>query len=73
MNRSSSSGTPEYFLGTIVLVDSKDGKPPSISDGQQRLATGNGNPFRANREFIKLTMTLCCDIVKYMQSRSRGA
>jgi hypothetical protein len=39
MNRSSASGTPEYFLGTIVLVDSKDGKPPSISDGQQRLAT----------------------------------
>jgi hypothetical protein len=30
---------PEYFLGTIVLVEGKEGKPPSISDGQQRLAT----------------------------------
>ncbi len=30
---------PEYFLGTIVLVEGKDGAPPSISDGQQRLAT----------------------------------
>lgn len=29
----------EYFLGTIVLVAGKDGAPPSISDGQQRLAT----------------------------------
>ena len=29
----------EYFLGTIVLVEGKDGKPPNISDGQQRLAT----------------------------------
>lgn len=29
----------EYFLGTIVLVEGKDGKPPTISDGQQRLAT----------------------------------
>jgi hypothetical protein len=34
-----SLGSPEYFLGTIVLVEGKDGKSPSISDGQQRLAT----------------------------------
>jgi hypothetical protein len=39
MNRSSTSGVPEYFLGTIVLVDGNDGKPAHISDGQQRLAT----------------------------------
>jgi uncharacterized protein with ParB-like and HNH nuclease domain len=32
-------GTPEYFLGTIVLVDGGSGKPPQISDGQQRMAT----------------------------------
>ena len=31
--------TQEYFLGTIVLVEGKEGKPPNISDGQQRLAT----------------------------------
>lgn len=35
----SSPDLPEYFLGTIVLVEGKNGKPPSISDGQQRLAT----------------------------------
>src|SRR2546429_258961 len=28
----------DYFLGTVVLVSSDD-KPPSIVDGQQRLAT----------------------------------
>ena len=33
------NGGQEYFLGTIVLVDAEDGKPPQISDGQQRLAT----------------------------------
>jgi len=32
-------GSPEYFLGTVVLVEGKDGRPASISDGQQRLAT----------------------------------
>jgi hypothetical protein len=36
---SSGGGTQEYFLGTIVLVDPEDGKPPQISDGQQRIAT----------------------------------
>jgi hypothetical protein len=39
IGRPSGGRTPEYFLGTIVLVDSGDGKPPHISDGQQRLAT----------------------------------
>lgn len=38
MSRDALSVT-EYFLGTIVLVEGKEGKPPSISDGQQRLAT----------------------------------
>lgn len=33
------NGGQEYFLGTIVLVDGEDGKPPRISDGQQRIAT----------------------------------
>src|SRR5438477_10993269 len=33
------NGGQEYFLGTIVLVDAQDGKPPRVSDGQQRLAT----------------------------------
>lgn len=33
------NGSQEYFLGTIVLVDAQDGKPPKISDGQQRIAT----------------------------------
>ena len=35
----SAPAIPEYFLGTIVLVEGKDGAPPNISDGQQRLAT----------------------------------
>lgn len=39
MNKSSSKGPQEYFLGTIVLVDAGDGTPPQISDGQQRMAT----------------------------------
>lgn len=39
MNRDPASGVPEYFLGTIVLVDDKNGKPPQISDGQQRMVT----------------------------------
>lgn len=39
MTAGSANGTQEYFLGTIVLVDPQDGKPPQISDGQQRLAT----------------------------------
>ena len=38
MNRSAPA-IPEYFLGTVVLVEGKDGAPPNISDGQQRLAT----------------------------------
>src|SRR5215468_5724861 len=29
--------------------------------------------FRANREFIKLAMTLCCDIVANMRNRPLGA
>jgi hypothetical protein len=33
------NGGQEYFLGTIVLVSGEDGKPPRISDGQQRIAT----------------------------------
>src|ERR1700730_4737425 len=36
---SSGEAAQEYFLGTIVLVDPEDGKPPQISDGQQRIAT----------------------------------
>jgi uncharacterized protein with ParB-like and HNH nuclease domain len=40
MSRQLAAGiVPEYFLGTIVLVEGKDGRPPHISDGQQRLAT----------------------------------
>lgn len=39
MNAPGGAGSQEYFLGTIVLVDAGDGKPPRISDGQQRLAT----------------------------------
>lgn len=39
MTTGGSNGSQEYFLGTIVLVDPQDGKPPQISDGQQRLAT----------------------------------
>ena len=39
MSAPSSSGGQEYFLGTIVLVDAQTGKPPRISDGQQRIAT----------------------------------
>ena len=39
MNKAADGGGREYFLGTMVLVNSKDGKPPRISDGQQRLAT----------------------------------
>lgn len=38
MTAPSSSGGQEYFLGTIVLVDAQTGKPPRISDGQQRIA-----------------------------------
>ena len=38
------------------------------------VATHNRNPVRANREFIKLIITPCCDIVTGMQSRrSLGA
>jgi Protein of unknown function DUF262/Protein of unknown function (DUF1524) len=33
------NGSQEYFLGTIVLVNGEGGKPPRISDGQQRIAT----------------------------------
>src|SRR5437588_4551410 len=39
MNAAGGNGSQEYFLGTIVLVDAQDGKPPRISDGQQRIAT----------------------------------
>ena len=40
INRPAAGGViAEYFLGTIVLVDGKEGTPPNISDGQQRLAT----------------------------------
>lgn len=39
MSAAGSNGGQEYFLGTIVLVDAQDGKPPRISDGQQRIAT----------------------------------
>jgi hypothetical protein len=37
------------------------------------VATRTGNPGRANRAFVKLTMTRCCDIVAGMQSLSLGA
>jgi hypothetical protein len=37
------------------------------------VATRTGNPGRANRAFVKLTMTLCCDIVAGMWSLSLGA
>jgi hypothetical protein len=37
------------------------------------VATGNRNPVRANRAFIKLTMTLYCDIVANMRNRPLGA
>jgi len=36
------------------------------------VATRNGNPGRANRAFIKLTITLCRDIVAGMRSLSLG-
>lgn len=39
MSTPGGNGEQEYFLGTIVLVDAQDGKPPRISDGQQRIAT----------------------------------
>lgn len=39
MSIGGSNGGQEYFLGTIVLVDTKDARPPQISDGQQRIAT----------------------------------
>jgi len=37
------------------------------------VATRNGNPGRANRAFIKLTITLCRDIVADMRSLLLGA
>jgi hypothetical protein len=39
MSKEAEKGPQEYFLGTIVLVSHGDGRPPQISDGQQRLAT----------------------------------
>lgn len=39
LNAAMNASDQEYFLGTIVLVDPQDGKPPQISDGQQRIAT----------------------------------
>jgi hypothetical protein len=44
-----------------------------MSQDAAAVATLKGNPGRANRAFIKLTITLCCDIVAGMQSRSLGA
>ena len=41
--------------------------------GAAAVATCNRNPVRANRVFIKLTMTLYCDIVANMRNRSLGA
>lgn len=38
LNEAISVGTDDYFLGTIVLVQPEKGMP-SISDGQQRIAT----------------------------------
>ncbi len=36
------------------------------------MATRNGNPGRAKRAFVRLTMTPCCDIVAgYVESISR--
>jgi hypothetical protein len=37
------------------------------------MATRNGNPGRAHRAFVKLTITLCSDIVADMRSLSLGA
>jgi hypothetical protein len=34
-----SDGSPEYFLGTIVVIAEPDGGPARVLDGQQRLAT----------------------------------
>src|SRR5882724_7555315 len=41
--------------------------------GAAAVATCNRNPVRANRVFMKLTMTLYCDIVANMRNRSLGA
>src|SRR5216684_4368224 len=43
-----------------------------MSQDAAAVATLKGNPGRANRAFIKLTITLSCDIVAGMQSRSLG-
>ena len=41
--------------------------------GAAAVATCNRDPVRANRAFIKLTMTLYSDIVANMRNRSLGA
>jgi hypothetical protein len=42
-----------------------------IQDAAAAVATRNGDPGRAKRAFVKLTMTLCCDIFAGMQSITR--
>lgn len=38
LNEAIGSAQPDYFLGTVVIVQGKDARP-SIADGQQRIAT----------------------------------
>ena len=57
LNAAMTSGDQEYFLGTIVLVDSQDGKPPRISDGQQRIATTTIILARIRDLFTELNQT----------------
>lgn len=44
----------EYFLGAVVLVSSSSGGPPSIADGQQRLATSTILLCRIRDKLIEL-------------------
>lgn len=61
MTAGGSNGAQEYFLGTIVLVDPEDGKPPQISDGQQRIAT------------TTIILARIRDLYKGLQQQARAA
>jgi Protein of unknown function DUF262/Protein of unknown function (DUF1524) len=57
------NATDEYFLGTVVLIQ-KLGEPPSIVDGQQRLATTSILLARIRDHLLSINKKAAADFIE---------
>lgn len=57
------NSTDEYFLGTVVLIQ-KLGEPPSIVDGQQRLATTSILLARIRDHLLSINRKAAADFIE---------